>query len=400
VIYGSVCSGIEAASVAWEPLGWRAQFFSEVSKTASAVLAHRFGSNMPGEALSRNGVPNYGDFTTIPADAGPIDLLVGGTPCQAFSIAGKRLGLDDPRGNLSIEFCRLAKRLGAKWIVWENVPGVLSSNGGEDFAAFISLLVECGYGIAWRVLDSQYVRIDGFPFAVPQRRRRVFVVGYIGDWRPASAVLFEPEGLRGDPAPMRKSRRETTKAFDCSTKGARGTDNSPTIDTKHAAPSRAQSGLIIMDKSENWPKDVAPTINAKFGSKLGLDNQHIFSGAGMFVSDETKPIAFNCKSSRMGIQVGDVSPTLTSMNSLTGAHNGGGQLAITQPSLRRLTPRECERLQGFPDDWTAVPNGSRVLSDGPRYHAIGNSMAVNVMRWIGQRIDIADKVLDKRNPSQ
>ncbi|WP_049802376.1 DNA cytosine methyltransferase [Mesorhizobium opportunistum] len=132
--YGSVCSGIEAASVAWEPLGWRPKFFSEIEAFPSAVLAHHYGSNLPGEPLSKNGVPNYGDFTSIPGDAGPVDLLVGGTPCQSFSVAGKRLGLDDPRGNLALEYVRLAKRLGARWVVWENVPGVFSSAGGRDFA--------------------------------------------------------------------------------------------------------------------------------------------------------------------------------------------------------------------------------------------------------------------------
>lgn len=197
--YGSVCSGIEAATVAWHPLGWTPAFFSEIEAFPSAVLAHHYGSNMPGEHLARNGIPNYGDFTQIGADAGPIDLLVGGTPCQSFSVAGKRLGLDDPRGNLALEYLSLARRLRARWIVWENVPGVVSSvtdeedgEGGvqsgiegreagdewieeSDFATFLSFVRECGYGFAYRVLDAQYVRVDGFGRAVPQRRRRVFL---------------------------------------------------------------------------------------------------------------------------------------------------------------------------------------------------------------------------------
>ena len=140
ITYGSVCSGIEAASVAWEPLGWKPKFFSEIEPFPSAALAHHYGSNMPSEPLSRNGVPNHGDFTRIPDDAGPVDLLVGGTPCQSFSIAGKRLGLDDPRGNLALEYVRLAKRLGARWFVWENVPGVLSSGDGRDFGDFLGFL--------------------------------------------------------------------------------------------------------------------------------------------------------------------------------------------------------------------------------------------------------------------
>jgi DNA (cytosine-5)-methyltransferase 1 len=221
MIYGSVCSGIEAATVAWHPLGWRPAFFAEIEKFPSAVLAHHYGSNMPGEPLSRNGVPNHGDFTKITADAGPVDLLVGGTPCQSFSVAGKRLGLDDPRGNLALEYLALAQRLGARWIVWENVPGVLSSRSGDeaaetdedggagfesaDFATFLDFVRQCGYGFAYRVLDAQYVRVDGFARAVPQRRRRVFVVGYLGDWRIAAAVLFEREGMPGHPAPRREA---------------------------------------------------------------------------------------------------------------------------------------------------------------------------------------------------
>lgn len=218
--YGSVCSGIEAATMAWHPLGWHPAFFSEIEAFPSAVLAHHYGSNMPGEPLAKNGIPNYGDFTKIGPEAGPVDLLVGGTPCQSFSVAGKRLGLDDPRGNLALEYLSLARRLRARWIVWENVPGVLSSHtddeqdeeveGDEglesaDFATFLSFVQECGYGFAYRVLDAQYVRVDEYARAVPQRRRRVFLVGYLGDWRRAAAVLLEPESMRGDSAPRREA---------------------------------------------------------------------------------------------------------------------------------------------------------------------------------------------------
>ena len=186
MIYGSVCSGIEAATVAWHPLGWEPAFFSEIDAFPRAVLAHHYPE-----------VPLHGDFTTIQAgDYRPIDLLVGGTPCQSFSIAGLRKGLDDDRGNLALEYLRLADRLRPQWLVWENVPGVLSSNGGRDFGAFLGGLVELGYGFAYRVLDAQF-------FGVAQRRRRVFVVGYAGDWRPAAAVLFERHSLSGDPPQSR-----------------------------------------------------------------------------------------------------------------------------------------------------------------------------------------------------
>jgi DNA-cytosine methyltransferase len=194
--YGSVCSGIEAASVAWHDLGWEPQWFSEIEQFPSEVLKHRFPT-----------VPNLGDMTTINqnpiADERPIDLLVGGTPCQSFSVAGLRKGLADPRGNLMLTFLSIADKFRPKWVVWENVPGVLSSNGGRDFGTFLGALGELGYGFAYRVLDAQH-------FGVAQRRRRVFVVGYLGDWRVAAAVLFERESLQGNTKPSRKKREEVT----------------------------------------------------------------------------------------------------------------------------------------------------------------------------------------------
>jgi DNA (cytosine-5)-methyltransferase 1 len=193
--YGSVCSGIEAASVAWHPLGWEPQWFSEIEHFPSAVLKHRFPD-----------VPNLGDMTQLNQNPvfneQPIDLLVGGTPCQSFSVAGLRKGLADPRGNLMLTFLSIADKRRPKWIVWENVPGVLSSNGGKDFGTFLGALGELGYGFAYRVLDAQH-------FGVAQRRRRVFVVGYLGDWRPAAAVLFESESLQRDSKQSRAKRQET-----------------------------------------------------------------------------------------------------------------------------------------------------------------------------------------------
>ena len=186
--FGSVCSGIEAASQAWIPLGWEPAFFSEIEPFPCAVLAHHHPD-----------VPNLGDMTKYqewPDHA--IDLLVGGTPCQSFSVAGLRKGLADPRGNLMLTFGALAARYRPTWLVWENVPGVLSSNGGRDFGTFLGMLGELGYGFAYRVLDAQY-------FGVAQRRRRVFVVGYLGDWRRAAAVLFERHSLSGHPAPRREA---------------------------------------------------------------------------------------------------------------------------------------------------------------------------------------------------
>jgi len=280
--YGSVCSGIEAATAAWHPLGWEPAFFSEIEPFPRAVLAHHYPD-----------VPLHGDFTTIQGDEyGAIDLLVGGTPCQSFSIAGLRGGLDDDRGNLALEFLRLAQRTRPRWLVWENVPGVLSSNGGRDFGSILGGMVELGYGFAYRVLDAQY-------FGVAQRRRRVFVVGYLGDTASAAAVLFERHSLQGHPAPRREKREEIagTIARSSFSGGAGGKPEGAAVN--HFVPdvagtmiSRAKSGGFsnsidhaaagYMIPAE-WPAEVAPTLNAHFGDKMGLENQHIAGGGGFLV---------------------------------------------------------------------------------------------------------------------
>ncbi|WP_312994183.1 DNA (cytosine-5-)-methyltransferase [Achromobacter animicus] len=201
----SVCSGIEAASVAWNPIGWKAVAFSEIEPFPCAVLAHHYPDT-----------PNWGDMTKYkewPDVA--IDLLCGGTPCQSFSVAGLRKGLDDPRGNLMLTFGAIAAKYRPKWLVWENVPGVLSSNKGKDFGTFLGMLGELGYGFAYRVLDAQF-------FGVPQRRRRVFVVGCLGDWRAAAAVLFERHGLSGNPAPSRQTRQSVAPTLSARTQGGGG----------------------------------------------------------------------------------------------------------------------------------------------------------------------------------
>lgn len=330
--YLSVCSGIEAASVAWHPLGWKPAAFCEIEPFPSAVLAQRFP-----------GVPNYGDFMRLTDAAHPIrdagiDLLVGGTPCQAFSVAGLRRGLADPRGGLTLEFVRLAQALRPKWIVWENVPGVLSQDGGRAFGAFLGALGELGYGWAYRVLDAQYVRVDGYAHAVPQRRRRVFVVGCAGgDFARAASVLLEPEGVRGNP-PTRRA-------------------------TRQGAASDASGGV-----------DVAGCLQHRDAKGVDSDTKpgHIL------------PVAFNVRQSDVNIY-GDKSGTLD-----TDGHCVG---VVASMSVRRLTPTECERLQGFPDEWTQIPWRGKPASecpDGPRYKALGNSMACNVMRWVGRRIELVE----------
>jgi DNA (cytosine-5)-methyltransferase 1 len=354
--YGSVCSGIEAATAAWQPLGWDAAFFSEIEAFPIKVLQHHYPE-----------VPLHGDFTTIKENEyDPIDLLVGGTPCQSFSVAGLRKGLDDPRGNLMLEFGALAKRLSPRWLVWENVPGVLSSNGGRDFAAFLGMLAECGYGFAYRILDAQY-------FGVPQRRRRVFVVAYLGDWRRAAAVLFEQHSLQGHSKPSGKARENATA------KNAGGTcSGKPVFGTLMANCGTKQ----WLGNQEALSGDYH--VFALAGNTIGRKPENGGNGDGFddsgvsytLTKTDVHAVAFSVKDDGRG--AGEISPTICNQ------HTGIG---IAQSlKVRRLTPRECERLQGFKDDFTNIPGAS----DSARYKALGNSMAVPVMAWIGKRIKMVD----------
>jgi DNA (cytosine-5)-methyltransferase 1 len=383
--YGSVCSGIEAASVAWHPLGWRAAFLSEIEAFPRAVLAHHYPE-----------VPLHGDFTTIRAgEYAPIDLLVGGTPCQSFSVAGLRGGLDDERGNLALEYLRLADRLRPRWLVWENVPGVLSSNGGRDFGAFLGGLVELGYGFAYRVLDAQF-------FGVAQRRRRVFVVGHLGDWRRAAAVLFERHSLSGHPAP----RREAGPGVAALTANGVGTCGAD--DNQGQAGHLIATSLRARDLSRGVDSDctdtlIASTLTRTYGEQAGQD----FANDGMLVAHALRaegfdasedgtgrgtplvPVAFTCSDQANSFAWERLfAPTISAQvpndtsNLQTGVRIGS--------AVRRLTPVECERLQGFPDNYTAIPYRGKPAADGPRYKALGNSMAVPVMAHIGRRIQMVE----------
>ena len=219
--YASVCSGVEAASLAWMPLGWEAVWFSEIEPFPCAVLKERFPD-----------VPNLGDMTEIKGEKyhGTVDLLVGGTPCQGFSVAGKQGGLNDSRSALCLAYCGLLETMRPRWFVWENVPGVFSTNQGDDFRAFLGKIDEIGYSVAWRVLDAQYVRVDGYPRAVPQRRRRVFVVGHLGaDWRYPASVLFEPGCLPGDTPPRRVKGTGAARSLTASTGGTSGKEQQHTF---------------------------------------------------------------------------------------------------------------------------------------------------------------------------
>ena len=343
--YGSLCSGIEAATQAWHPLGWEPAFFSEIEKFPSAVLAHHYPN-----------VPNLGDMTKFkdwPDHA--IDLLVGGTPCQSFSVAGLRGGLADPRGNLMLTFGAVAKKYQPRWLVWENVPGVLSSNGGRDFGTFLGMLAELGYGFAYRVLDAQHVRTRRHPRAVPQRRRRVFVVGYFGDWRPAAAVLFDRESLSGNSPPRREAGEGVA--------GTIGARTCRSVGTQDAA----NEHLIASTG------DVAHCLNA--------------GGMGRIDYESETMVAYRTAGDGAVYDEGDVTAPLT-----TGTDQSANIVAMPW-AVRRLMPVECERLQGFPDGFTDIPWRGGRAADGPRYKALGNSMAVNVMTWLGERIQMVEDML-------
>jgi DNA (cytosine-5)-methyltransferase 1 len=406
MIYGSICSGIEAATVAWHPLSWRPAFFSEIDAFPRAVLAHHYPA-----------VPLHGDFTTIEAGQyAAIDVLVGGTPCQSFSIAGLRAGLADARGNLALEFCLLARRLRPKWVVWENVPGVLSLDGGRAFASILGGLAECGYGLAYRVLDAQFVRVDGFGRAVPQRRRRVFVVGCLGDWRSAAAVLFERQSLSWDTPPRRWAGTGVAASLTSSTGGSSGKDapgrivalndlsgaahalTATATATGHLDPT-TQDLLGVahalrgdgFDASEDGTGRGTPLVSVGValrgrdgGATAELTGDVMTSmrtgGGGGDKPHVLAPIAYRTTGNDGAYETGPITDALT-----TGTDRAAISL-LQSWRVRRLMPIECERLQGFSDDYTDVPYRGKRAADGPRYKALGNSMAVNVMRWIGTRI--------------
>lgn len=483
--YASVCSGVEAAGLAWMPLGWEAVWFSEIDPFPCAVLKERFPD-----------VLNLGDMTKIEGEKyrGAVDLLVGGTPCQGFSVAGKQGGLNDPRSALCLAYCRLLETMRPRWFVWENVPGVFSTNGGEDFRAFLQKIDEIGYSCAWRVLDAQYVRVDGYPRAVPQRRRRVFVVGHLGaDWRYPASVLFEPGCLPGNTPPRRikgegvapdakgsiretgsgvfwngNDYAETLKAnCDCDRMPDKG--KLPCVICRAGDMANSETGMEVGTtllarqyksppfvcagfsggQGENaggigYQEEVAPTIRSsesgsnqvpdilcQYGDVAGtLTARHDSSpcvdrGATIVYENhaqdsrvkpcgecspqinakagtgggnlpiiheihrerETHTIAFRWAASpSQGLPIGiDYCHTMMA--------NKNGEPAVYTNSIntvRRLLPVECERLMGFPDNWTRIPwrgKPAEDCPDSPRYKACGNSMCVNVMRWIGMRIE-------------
>lgn len=398
---GSFCSGICAPEVAWHSLGWLPLFFSEIEPFPCAVEAQRFP-----------GVPNLGDMTKVDGLAwrGLIDVLVAGTPCQAFSVAGNRGSLSDARGNLTLTFCELVHAIDPLCVVWENVPGVLSTEDNA-FGCFLAGLVGAGQPLvsgreagrwpsagmvagpqrsaAWRVLDAQYLNLA-------QRRERVFVVSFrTGDGINPGAVLFEPESVPRHSPPSREAGEGIATLCIKGAAIGRQPHNGPrfgdylndgstyTLNCSevHAVGCvthtlRAEGHDASEDGTGRGVPLVVDTLTSNVDAHSGFrDHKGLVPIVAGFKRGQ------GSKARSDGYQV-EQAPTLTSSDS--GTQQSPGVLIGMQ--VRRLTPRECERLQGFPDEWTAIQYRGKPAADSPRYKALGNSMAVPVLRWIGERI--------------
>ena len=421
--YVSLFSGIEAASVAWEPLGWEPLAFSEIDAFPCAVLAERFP-----------GVPNLGDITKIDwkkavKTYGKPDVVVGGSPCQSFSVAGGRTGLDGASG-LMWEYVRCVREVKPDWLLWENVPGALSSSHGEDFRCLLEALDALGYGLAWRVLDAQF-------FGLAQRRERLFVVGSLGDGgaERACSVLFEPESLSWDT----RSSREKRKELAARAGGGAACAGFCASNTAGAGSIGYQEEVSPTLRGGGSGTNMTPTVFQIAGNIIGREDKNGGHQLGVVDPDEHGAFTLNTADRHAVVLcMGDATSGASIDEDMSGtlkAHNskeppivafaanqrgevrlqgGDGDVVGAIPAsqsgkqvngvidgyaVRRLTPRECERLMGFPDDWTKVPYRGKPAEecpDTPRYKALGNSMAVPVMRWIGERIEAAKKS-DERN---
>jgi len=441
MIYGSVCTGISAEHVAWADLGWTAAWFSEIDPFCCALLKHHYPE-----------VPNLGDMTDVEKFTGPIDVLVGGTPCQDFSVAGKRAGMAGERSGLALGYIELAKRLRPKWLVWENVFGVLSSvsheapdevpppddlqpgqewsheevyeaDEGTDFGCFLAGLQECGYGLAWRVLDAQFA-------GVPQRRRRVFLVGYFGDWRRAYAVLSQSHSLSGNPPPSREAGERTASgvAGSLAASGAGSArpagqgneldilvntawDNqrfrlhdadgiAPTLATSdggggHRCPNvvarclASREGMRQDAETENM---VACIKGAAIGRKpeAGPQRGEIQEDGNCCTLSATEQHAICFEPGNLRRQCGS-EPNENTAPTLGAEKTGDTFPHIAQAmAVRRLTPEECEKLQGHSPGYTLIPCRGKPACDSNRYRALGNGIAVPCLRWIGERIQLVE----------
>ncbi len=378
----SLFSGIEAASMAWTPLGWEPAAFSEIEPFPCSVLQHHYPH-----------VPNLGDVTKITRQQvealGRIDLVCGGFPCQDLSVAGKRKGLMNADGNptrsgLFFDAMRIAEWTRARWTVLENVPGLFSSNGGRDFAAVVGEMAGCEFdvppggwenaGVAvgpfglieWITLDAQYVRVESHPRAVPQRRRRVFLVRDSGNWANRPPLFLERASLCGHPAPSREAGQATAGTLSARTEGGGGLGTDFELGGGLVAHALRGEGFEASeDGTGRGTPLVAATLNAAMGK--GKNGQDVGALVPAIVGQAMRAL----------------NPTAVA----------------TQWAVRRLTPLEAERLMGFPDGHTAIPHKGKPAADGPRYKALGNSWAVNVAAWVGQRIMEVDAICSRANPA-
>lgn len=428
--YGSICSGVEAATLAWRSLGWKAVFFSEVEPFPAGVLCRRFGATRPlrpldpaaadnekdrklreswirqiAELPSGGTIPNLGDFTLIRKDdyEGEIDLLAGGTPCQDLGIAGKRLGFEGKRSVLALDFVRLCFELGVRWVVWENVPAALSSRNGEDFARFVSLLCgwelpvpdggwrKCGivtnapghFGVSWRILDSQFTRVEQFPRAIPQRRKRLFLIGYLGHWRYPAKVLFDGEMCGGNTPPRREKRQGTAAGAERGTDPAKwwdGSENAGTLtrtSDQQFMPDKGRMQCIVENDAEcmdirhidTHDRELSPTListDYKGGKAVcfqqnSRDEVRLMNGdgeiAGTLVAEpgakQQNYLCYENHAQDSRIKTVDVAQAITARMG-----TGGGNLPVIQEVNQPVTApqKRCDVAQR--EDGEPSPDGA------------------------------------------
>ena len=408
--YLSLFSGIEAASVAWAPLGWEPVAFAEIEKGPCRVLAERWPA-----------VRNLGDVTQVTEwdvmGLGHIDVVIFGSPCQDLSIAGKQKGLTGERSGLFHAGLSIARWSRARWVLWENVPGALSNCAGRDFATVVGAMAGCdvaippkGWGnegavvgqeamVEWSTLDAQW-------FGVAQRRRRVFALADFGDWRSRPPVLLEPESLRGDSAPSRSTRQGATGSAEAGA-GVDGVLSGVAMCLNAGGVNRldAESQTLIAfhhnaqaDQMNFDPHTAACLTTSQQAAVCYMPARTFGADGGIDEFFAERPIS-DCLHTGSGSGNGNKAPMVVCLSgqvthALNTCNNGKGSsedgtgrgtpIVAYGPSVRRLTERECESLQGFPDGHTDVG-----LSSGARYKALGNSMAVPVIRWIGRKIEAA-----------
>lgn len=387
--YVSIFSGVEAATLAWEPLGWEPLAFCEIDDFPSAVLADHWPN-----------VPNLGDITKVDWKNeihGAVDLVVGGSPCQSFSVAGKREGLKGASG-LMFEYIRCVQELRPRWFLWENVPGALTSENGDAFGQLLREMDELGYCLAWRILDAQF-------FGVAQRRRRLFLVGHLGAESPAE-VLFEPDCLSGNTQSSREKRKELTR---------RAGRSAACAGFKYSAAPRAntlgyaeeQENTLTADWHAHAVLPLQGNIIGRADSAGPADKGYGMPGDHAFTPLANHPHMVASGSGSDPIAMGDLNAHTAICRNVCPTLKCGGDGAMIASEIgdkptegnpmlvRRLTPLECERLQGFPDGHTLIAwkgKPAEECPDSPRYKAIGNSMAVPVMRWLGERIEAVDRL--------